>query len=168
MYVCMYVCIYISIYISTDTCFAVPQLISVQSWYNLDMAWQLFIAKWLSVTTACGTIAVMRTSRERKAIWGPECSNYQKGSGLCIIAKGHPRQLHRVLNNTEMTELYSYIYIQLNYIYIYIQLIYIYSAYAGHYVYYIYIYSWLSLCGYSRKRTAPDTDTFPKPCLNSH
>ena len=62
--------IYIYIYIqSTDTCFAVPQLISV-AWYNLDMVWQLFMSKRSSVTTACGTIAVMRTSRERKAIWG--------------------------------------------------------------------------------------------------
>ena len=54
--------VYIYIYIvqSTDMCFAVPQLISV-AWYNLDMAWQLFIPKRLSVTTACGTMAVMRT-----------------------------------------------------------------------------------------------------------
>ena len=82
-------------------CFTVPQLIRLSvAWYNLDMAWQLFIPKRLSVTTACGTVAVMRTSRERKAIiMGPECSNYHKGSGLCIIAKGHPHQLHRVLNN---------------------------------------------------------------------
>ena len=48
-------------------CFAVPQLISV-AWYNLDMALQLFTPKRLSVTTACGTIAVMRTSRVRKHI----------------------------------------------------------------------------------------------------
>ena len=58
----------LNIYIqSTDTCFTVPQLISV-AWYNLDMAWQPFIPTRLSVTTACGTIAVMRTSREHKAI----------------------------------------------------------------------------------------------------
>ena len=37
-----YIYIYIYIVQSTDTCFAVPQLISV-SWYNLDMAWQLYI-----------------------------------------------------------------------------------------------------------------------------
>ena len=49
-------------------CFAVLQLISV-AWYNLDMAWQPFIPKRLSVTIAYGTIASMRTSRERKAIW---------------------------------------------------------------------------------------------------
>ena len=35
---------------------------------------------------------------------GPECWNYHKGSGLCIIAEGHPHQLHRVLNNTEVKE----------------------------------------------------------------
>ena len=34
--------IYIYIVQSTDKCFAVPQLISV-AWYNLVMAWQLFI-----------------------------------------------------------------------------------------------------------------------------
>ena len=59
--------IYIYIY-NLQTRFAVPQLISV-AWYNLDMAWQPFIPKRLSVTTACGTIAVMRTSRERKALY---------------------------------------------------------------------------------------------------
>ena len=43
---------------------------------------------------------------------GPECSNYQnyKGSGHCIIAKGHPHQLHRVLNNTEVKERNTTIY----------------------------------------------------------
>ena len=34
----------------------------------------------------------------------PECSNYHKGSGRCIIANGHPYQLQRVLNNTEVKE----------------------------------------------------------------
>ena len=34
--------IYIHIVQCTDTCFAVPQLISV-AWYNLYMAWQLHI-----------------------------------------------------------------------------------------------------------------------------
>ena len=44
---------------------------------------------------------------------GPECSNFHKGIGLCIIAKGHPYELHRVLNNTEVKERNStkYIYI---------------------------------------------------------
>ena len=53
------------------------------NWYSLDMTWQPFIPKRLSVTTAGGTIAVMRTSSVRKAIWGqtPERSNYHKGSG---------------------------------------------------------------------------------------
>ena len=41
---------------------------------------------------------------------GPECSNYHTGSGLCIIAKGHPHQLHRALNNTEVKESNSTIY----------------------------------------------------------
>ena len=45
--------IYIYILQSTDMCFAVLQLISV-AWYNLDMAWQPFIPKRLSVTNACG------------------------------------------------------------------------------------------------------------------
>ena len=40
----VYIYIYIYIVQSTDTCFAVPQLISV-AWYNLDMAQQLFIPK---------------------------------------------------------------------------------------------------------------------------
>ena len=53
--------IYINIQ-STDTYFAVPQLISV-AWYNLDMAWKRFIPKRLSVTTACGTIAVTHIQR---------------------------------------------------------------------------------------------------------
>ena len=30
---------------------------------------------------------------------------------LCIIAKGHPNQLHRVLNNTEVKERNIYLYI---------------------------------------------------------
>ena len=58
---CILIYIYIYILPSTDTCFTVPQLISV-AWYNLDMAWQPFIPKRLSVT-----IAVMCTSRECKA-----------------------------------------------------------------------------------------------------
>ena len=61
---------------------------------------------------------------------GPECSNYHKGSGLCIIDKGHPHQLHGVLNNTEVKErnsIYTIIYIYLMYIYIYIY-IYIYDS----------------------------------------
>ena len=37
----LYINVYIYIVQSTDTCFTVPQLISV-AWYNLDMAWQLF------------------------------------------------------------------------------------------------------------------------------
>ena len=41
---------------------------------------------------------------------GPECSSYHKGSGLCIIATGHPHQLHRVLKNTEVKERNSTIY----------------------------------------------------------
>ena len=41
---------------------------------------------------------------------GPECANYHKGSGLCIITKGHPHQLHRVLNVTEVKERNIYIY----------------------------------------------------------
>ena len=100
-----------SIYIivqSTDTCFAVPQLIS-GAWYNLDMAWQPFIPKRLSVTNACGAIAVMCTSRECKAIWGQSAQTTTRVVGVCIIAKGHP--LHRVLNNTEVKERNNYIYI---------------------------------------------------------
>ena len=65
----MHIHIHIYIVQSKDTCFADPRLISV-AWYNLDMAWQPFNPKRLSVTTACGTMAVMRTSRVRKAIWG--------------------------------------------------------------------------------------------------
>ena len=38
----IYIYIYIYIVQSTDTCFAVPQLISV-AWYNLDMSWQPYI-----------------------------------------------------------------------------------------------------------------------------
>ena len=38
-------------------------------------------------------------------------SNYHKGSGLCIIAKGHPHQLHRVLNFNKLPYIYIYIYI---------------------------------------------------------
>ena len=49
----------------------------------------------------------------------PECSNYHRGSGLCIIAKGHPHQLHRVLNNAEVKERNSTNSIQYIYIYIY-------------------------------------------------
>ena len=86
MYVCMYVCIYISIYISTDTCFAVPQLISV-AWYNLDKAWQPFIRKRLPVTTACGTIAVMRISREHKAIWCQSTQTTTRVVGFALLLK---------------------------------------------------------------------------------
>ena len=38
----IYIYIYIYIVQSTDTCFTVPQLISV-AWYNLDMSWQPYI-----------------------------------------------------------------------------------------------------------------------------
>ena len=69
-----------------DTCFAVLQLISV-AWYNLDMAWQLFIPKRLSATTACGTIAVMRTSRERKAIWGQSAQTITRVVGFALLLK---------------------------------------------------------------------------------
>ena len=105
VYVYIYVCIYIYVHIvqSTDTCFAVPQLLSV-AWYNLDMAWQTFIPKRLSVTTDCGTIAAMCTSRECKAIWGQSAQTTTRVVGVCIIAKGHPHQLHRALNNTEVKE----------------------------------------------------------------
>ena len=64
----------------------------------------------ISVTTACGTIAVMRTSRERKAIWGQSAQTTTRVVGVCIIAKGHPHQLHRVLKNTEVKERNSTIY----------------------------------------------------------
>ena len=77
----MYIYIYIYIYIlvlSTDTCF-----ISVAC-YNLDMARQLFMPKQLSVTTACGTIAVMRTSRERKTIWGQSATTRVVGFALSL------------------------------------------------------------------------------------
>ena len=67
-------------------CFAVPQLISV-AWYNLDMAWQLFIPKRLSVATACGTIAVMRTSRERKVIWGQSAQTTTRVVGFALLLK---------------------------------------------------------------------------------
>ena len=76
--------IYIYIVQSTDTCFAVPQLISV-AWYNMDMAWQLFIPKRLSVRTACGTIAVMRTSRERKAICGQSAQTTTRVVGFALL-----------------------------------------------------------------------------------
>ena len=46
---------------STDTCFLVPQLISV-AWYNLDMAWQLFIPKPLSLTNRLWDNSVGRGS----------------------------------------------------------------------------------------------------------
>ena len=77
----MYIYIYIYIVQSTDTCF-----ISV-AWYNLDMAWQLFIPKRLSVRTACGTIAVMRTSRERKAIWGQSAQTTTRVVGFALLRK---------------------------------------------------------------------------------
>ena len=35
---------------------------------------------------------------------GPECSNIHKGSERCIVANRCPRQLHRMLNNTEVKE----------------------------------------------------------------
>ena len=76
--------IYIYIVQSTDTCFAVPQLINV-AWYNLDMAWQLFIPKRLSVTTARGTIAVMHTSRVRKAIWGQSAQTTTRVVGFALV-----------------------------------------------------------------------------------
>ena len=66
-------------------CFAVPQLIRV-AWYNLDMAWQLFIPKRLSVATACGTIAVMRTSRVRKAI-GQSAQTTTRVVGFALLLK---------------------------------------------------------------------------------
>ena len=73
-------------FISTDTCFAVPQLISV-AWYNLDMAWQLFIPKQLLVATACGIIAVMHTSRERKVIWGQSAQTTTRVVGFALLLK---------------------------------------------------------------------------------
>ena len=57
-----------------------------------------------------GTIAVMRTSRERKAIWGQSTQTTTRLVGICIIAKGHPHQLHKALNNTEVKERNSTIY----------------------------------------------------------
>ena len=52
LYIQVYIYIYIYIYIkqSTDTCFAVSSV--HVAWYNLDMPWQLYIPKLLSVTTA--------------------------------------------------------------------------------------------------------------------
>ena len=82
----LYLSLYIYIVQSTDMCFAVPQLISV-AWYNLDMAWQLFIPKRLSVATACGTIAVMRTSRERKVIWGQSAQTTTRVVGFALLLK---------------------------------------------------------------------------------
>ena len=64
-------------FISTDTCFAVPQLISV-AWYNLDMAWQPFIPKRLSVATA---------SRERKVIWGQSAQTTTRVVGFALLLK---------------------------------------------------------------------------------
>ena len=69
-------------------CFTVPQLIRLSvAWYNLDMAWQLFIHERLSVTTACGTIAVMRTSRERKVIWGQSAQTTTRVVGFALLLK---------------------------------------------------------------------------------
>ena len=54
------------------------------NWYNLDMTWQPFIPKRLSVTTAGGTIAVMRTSRVRKAIWDQSAETTTRVVAVCI------------------------------------------------------------------------------------
>ena len=66
--------------------FAVPQLRI--AWYNLDMTRQLFIPKWLTVITTCGTIAVMRTSREREAIWGLGAQTNTRVVGFALLLKG--------------------------------------------------------------------------------
>jgi hypothetical protein len=49
----------------------------------------------LALTSACGAIRAISTSGHVLSIMGPECSNNHKGSGLCIIANGHP------VNSTE-------------------------------------------------------------------
>ena len=112
-----FVIIILYIYIqSTDTCFTVPQLISV-AWYNLDMAWQPFIPKRLSVTTTCGTIAVMRTSRERKAIWGQSAQTTTGVVGFALLLKDTHTNFTE--HSTTHTHIYIYIYI---YIYMYVSL----------------------------------------------
>ena len=67
--------------------------------YNLDMAWQLSIPKRLTATTACGTIAVMHTSRVCKAIWGQSAQTTTRVVGFALY-------------------IYIYIYIYILYIYL--------------------------------------------------
>ena len=69
------------------------------------MAWQPFIPKRLSVTTACGTIAVMCTSRERKTIWGQSAQTTTRVVGFALLLKD---------THTNFTECYIYIYIRLS------------------------------------------------------
>ena len=41
----------------------------------------------LSVTTTCGTIAVMRTSREREVIWGQSAQTTTRVVGVALLLK---------------------------------------------------------------------------------
>ena len=76
-------------------CSTAYQCSLVQSGYGMPTIYTQAI-----VSNFRGIIAVMRTSRERKAIWSQSGQlNYHKGSGLCIIAKGHPHQLNTYIYN---------------------------------------------------------------------
>ena len=71
----LYIYIYSTIYRYVFRCSTAHQCSLVQSGYGMPTIYTQVI---VSGNRACGTIAVML-----------ECSNYHKGSGLCIIAKGH-------------------------------------------------------------------------------
>ena len=149
LHIHIYIYIYIYVYIqSTDTCFVVPQLISV-AWYNLGMAWQLFISKRLSVTTACGTMAVVHTSRERKAIWGQSAQTTTRVvHGFALLLKDtHTNFTERSTTPKWRSVIYIHVCVRL-------------SIYISLYIYrYIYIYIYM-LWGLRMLRILPSSNFF--------
>ena len=100
IYIYIYIYIYSSIYRHVFRCTTAHQCSLEQSeWVSpITLAHAIVSGYRMWDSTDNDNIQTAWSAR------GPECSNIHKGSERCIIANRYPRQLHRVLNNTEVKE----------------------------------------------------------------